>query len=281
MGGQLITLADSRTAVVGTFHILAISPLFNFATRLLGLWCYFSLKRIDKMLSVSPAAAGFAKQVFRIDSEVSPNVVDYPRFHQAKPMAEYDDDNNALNILFLGRLVPRKGSLLLIEAIAQLVSLPNIPRFRVLLCGRGPLEAQLRQKIKQYNLQEIVDLVGFVSEADKPRYYATADLAVFPSSGGESFGIVLLEAMASGKAVVLAGDNPGYRSVMEPQADLLFDPKDASALAQKLAHYLTNETDRQQRAKWGGDYVQNFDVATVGASVLTIYRDSLHKRRDL
>ncbi len=97
------------------------------------------------------------------------------------------------------------------------------------------MESKIRSYVKSYNLQSIVTLTGFVSESEKPRYYASADISVFPSSGGESFGIVLLEAMASGKAAVLAGDNPGYRSVMSPRPDLLFDPLDADALAEKTS----------------------------------------------
>ncbi len=279
MGEQLITLASPQTAVVGTFHILPVSKLFGFGVWLYGLWCRHSLRRFDAMLSVSPAAASFAKKTFRIDSEVLPNVIDYPRFAQAKPLPAYQDKK--LTILFLGRLVPRKGSELLVEAIAQLAVRRDLPKFRVLICGRGPLEAKLRAKIETYGLQDTIEMVGFVTEADKPRYYASADIAVFPSSGGESFGIVLLEAMANGRSAVLAGDNPGYRSVMESQPDLLFNPRDASVLADKLASYLTDKSQRHKMAEWGGEYVKDFDVAVVGQRLLSVYREALRKRRKL
>ncbi|HZL07911.1 MAG TPA: glycosyltransferase family 4 protein [Candidatus Dormibacteraeota bacterium] len=274
---RIILAADSRTAVVGTFHIAPYSKLVTVANKALGIWLKPSLKRFDRMVSVSTAAADFAKQTFGITTEVLPNVIDYKRFHKAKPLPEYDDD--IFTILFLGRLVPRKGCQLLLEAIVLLSRRLDLPKFRVLVCGRGPLEAKLRRFAGERGLNDIVSFVGFVSEDDKPRYYASADISVFPSSGGESFGIVLLEAMAGGKAVVLAGDNSGYHSVMAPRPDLLFDAESASTLAKKLGYYMQNQPQRRSMQTWGAGYSKEFDVKTVGAKLLNIYYETLRKRR--
>ncbi|HMH31151.1 MAG TPA: glycosyltransferase family 4 protein [Methylomirabilota bacterium] len=280
MGGKLVNLAGSNTAVVGTFHILPNSWVTSFGNRLLGIWCRRSLKRFDDMLSVSPAATVFAKETFKVDSTVLPNVINYERFHKAKPFSRYDDSK--LTILFFGRLVPRKGCLVLLQAIAQLKqSGESLPDFRVIICGKGPLEKNLKAFVKQNNLGGIVEFTGFVTEEDKPRYYASADISVFPSSGGESFGIVLLEAMASGKAAVLAGDNPGYHSVMAPQEDLLFEPKNIDALALKIKKYMTNDSQRKQLANWGETYTASFDVNVVGKKLLEVYQEALRKRRNL
>lgn len=277
MGGQLVTLADRRTAVIGTFHILPNSRVISLGTKALGIMSRHSLRRFDAMLSVSSAAASFARSTFGVTSTVLPNVVDYKRFHEAKPFSQYDD--GTLTILFMGRLVPRKGCLLLLQAVAQLQERDDLPHFRVLVCGRGPLESKLKHFIAKHDLQELVTLVGFVDEADKPHYYASADISVFPSSGGESFGIVLLEAMASGRAVVLAGDNPGYRSVMGSQSELLFNTDTPDDLANSLAHYLQNKSDRQHFQEWGGSYVKQFDVTVVGAKLVDVYQKALLKRR--
>lgn len=282
MGERLVRLAAPNTAVVGTFHILPHSRLIGFGTYCLGFWCrLFSLRRFDAMLSVSSVAADFAKRTFKVSSTVLPNVVDYRRFNQAKPLSKYGDDT--LTILFLGRLVPRKGCQLLVAAMKELQQAKTeLPKYRVVICGRGPLGDQLKEYVQSNGLSNIVEFAGFVSEADKPRYYASADIAVFPSNGGESFGIVLLEAMASGRAAVLAGDNPGYRSVLEPKAkELLFDPSDTQALASKLQHYLTNQADHQEMAEWGMRYTQGFDTAAVGKKLLTVYAQALHKRGQL
>ncbi|HVA10632.1 MAG TPA: glycosyltransferase family 4 protein [Candidatus Dormibacteraeota bacterium] len=276
MGGRLVALAGPRTAVVGTFHILPNSPLYSLGNWLLGLWCHRTLKRFDAMLSVSPAAAQFALKTFGVRSDISPNVIDYGRFAGAQPLPQYDDD--VLTILFLGRLVPRKGCQVLIKALAILKERDDLPKFRLVICGHGPLESQLKRIVQKDGLEDMVEFAGFVDEDSKTRYYASADIAVFPSSGGESFGIVLIEAMAGGHAVVLAGNNPGYASVMAAQPDLLFDPFDATALADRIAVYLLNSKRRQQMAAWGMRYAQQFDVSVVGPKLVEVYNKALRKR---
>jgi phosphatidylinositol alpha-mannosyltransferase len=269
MGQRVLLAADHSTLVVGSFNILPYSPLVRLANKALGVLLRPSLRKIDKMLAVSPAAARFEEKVFGLKAEVSPNVFRYDMFKQAQPFERYQGD--VVTILFLGRLVPRKGCKLLLEAAAMLRVRHGLPEFRIVVCGKGPLEADLRRFTQDRGLSDIVEFTGFVSDEDKPRYYASADIAVFPSSGGESFGIVLLEAMASGNAVVLAGDNPGYRSVMEPRPELLFDPRNAAGLADKLVGLLENESKRQTFAAWGSDYTRQFDVSVVGQQLLDIF----------
>jgi phosphatidylinositol alpha-mannosyltransferase len=277
MAQHVVLAADPGTAIIGTFHILPYTKLSAIGNKALGIWLRPSLRRFDEIVSVSAAAAAFAKASFGIETPVVPNMVDCALFRKARPLPQYDDDR--LTILFLGRLVPRKGCLLLMEAIHKLQSRPNLPKFQVLICGRGPLESKLRQFIARHGLGKTVSLEGFVSEADKPRYYASADLAVFPSYGGESFGIVLVEAMASGRPLVLAADNPGYRSVLTPQPELLFETTDAQILADKLAYYLTHETERRRLQAWQKEYVERFDVNRVGQEIVEVYRRALHKKR--
>ncbi len=255
MGHQLIMTADPvRTAIVGTFHIAPSNKLVSVGNRGLGVWLYRSLKRFDAMLSVSPAAADFARQTFRVESTISPNVIDYGRFHAAKPLDRYA--GSRVTILFLGRLVPRKGCLQLLKAVNGLAGRQDLPDFRVVICGTGPLEQQLRNYVDGHKLGNIVEFAGFVSEADKPRYYAAADISVFPSNGGESFGIVLLEAMASGRAAILAGDNSGYRSVLSTRSELLFDPGNPDELAARLETYLKDEALRKDIQRWGADFTR-------------------------
>lgn len=276
MAQRLICATDPRTAVIATFHILPYNQLVRVANKLLGLLLRPSLKRIDTMLAVSPAAAEFEQQTFGVAAQVLPNVFDYQRFASAKPMATYND--KTITILFLGRLVPRKGCQTLLEAVAQL-DRATLPKFRVVICGKGPLLAQLQAYVAKHDLADSVEFVGFVSEADKPAYYASADIAVFPSSSGESFGIVLIEAMASGRAAVLAGNNPGYASVMAPQPSLLFNPTDPAALAALLTTYLTDAEARQTMASWASMYARDFDVERVGQQLVKVYETALARRR--
>lgn len=276
MAQPLIMMADRRrTAIVGTFHIAAYSWAVTVGNYLLGIWLRPSLKRFYQIVSVSPAAADFARRTFKIDTPVLPNTFDYHRFNTASAFSKYRDKK--ITILFLNRLVPRKGCQVLLEAVARLAEDPTIPEFEVVICGKGPQTASLNSYIEHHGLEGIVEMTGFVSEEDKPRYYASADIAVFPSSGGESFGIVLLEAMASGKAAVLAGNNPGYASVMEPRPELLFDPADSLALADLLEKYIRSHRLRQQAADWGEEYTKEFDTDVVGKKLVELYREALQE----
>jgi len=266
MGAKVISQAPERTALISTFHIAPNSGLVNTGTKLLGHWLRPSLKKIDRMLSVSSAAQDFSRETFGFGSEVVPNPVDYKKFNTALPLKEYSD--NKLTILYLGRLVPRKGALILLKALAELKNVQGLPKYRVVMCGKGPMLTQVEAFIDENGLGEMVELAGFVSEEMKPRYYASADIAVFPSTGGESFGIVLTEAMATGKAVVLGGDNAGYRSVLGVRPELLFDTSSPSQLAILLEVYLKNEAKRKDAIKWGKKYSEQFDTATVGTRLL-------------
>lgn len=271
---RLVLAADPRTIVVGTFHILPYDLPARWATKALGLWLRPSLKRFDTMLAVSPSAAEFVRWAFGAEAKVLPNVIDYERFSSAQPLQPEDDK---LNILFLGRLVQRKGCRYLLEAVAQL-DRQALPPFRVTICGKGELMDELKQYVHESAMDDIVTFAGFVSEEDKPRYYADADIAVFPSTGGESFGIVLIEAMAAGRATVLAGNNPGYATVMSPQPALLFEPTDTHELANLLTHYLTDAQARTKMARWGGDYAKRFDVNLVGNELLKLYETLLQSK---
>lgn len=274
MAGRIIKAAPASTTVFGTFHVAPYSKLATSGAWFLGKWSDWSgsLKRFNGMVSVSPAAVQLAKQAFGLDTEVVPNVFDYPRFHNAKPLPKYDDDIRT--IVFLGRLVQRKGCLTLLRAVYKLVSDGHqYPAFRVVICGGGPLEQSLRDYVTRNKLDEIVEFAGRVSEEDKPRYMASADIAAFPSSSGESFGIVLVEAMASGRAAVLGGDNPGYRSVLGDRPDLLFSTKNGDHLATKLSERLLNETTRAADAAWAKEASKQYDTVTVGSKLLQLYRE--------
>ena len=274
MAGRIIKAAPASTTVFGTFHVAPYSKQVTAGAWLLGRWSAWSgsLKRFNGMVSVSSAAVDLARDAFGIQTEVVPNVFDYPRFHNAEPLPKYNDDIRT--IVFLGRLVKRKGCLTLLQAALKLVTDGRkYPAFRVVVCGGGPLEASLRDYVTRNKLADIVEFAGRVSEDDKPRYLASADIAAFPSSSGESFGIVLLEAMASGKAAVLGGDNPGYATVLGNRPSQLFKAKDADDLAGKLSERLTDEKLRSADALWGMQECEQYDAASVGAKLLELYRE--------
>ncbi len=277
LAGRIINAAGPRTAVVGTFHILPHTKLAEWGTRLLRLAVSHSIKRFDKLLSVSTAAQKFAKQAFRITTLFIPNASPLKPFFTAKPFPAY---KNSLVVLCHGRLVERKGCRYLLQAVARLRDQGSWPEgTKVLVSGAGPLESELKQLVADRQMDEVVIFLGYISEEDKPRYMASADIVAYPSTGGESFGIVLLEAMAASRGVVLAGNNPGYASVMYPRPDSLFDPRDEEAFAQKLLKYLADKKARDAARRWQQEYVKQYDVSVVGKKLLQIFDEALQKRR--
>ncbi len=276
LAGRIIKAASPHTAVVGTFHIAPHGALVTIANSLLGLWSHRGLKRFDAMTATSQPAQHFAKKTFHIDSEVVPLPLALDKFYNAEPFARYQFNKN---IVFLGRLVERKGCQYLLKAVRRLRDDGAWPEgAKVLICGAGPLQEQLTDYVERYKIAHLVEFVGYISEEDKPRYLACADVVVYPSTGGESFGIVLLEAMASSRGAVLAGNNPGYASVMAPRPDSLFDPHDTPLLAEKLLSVLVDTKLRSDAHAWQREYVKQFDINTIGPRTVAIYEQALHKR---
>lgn len=275
MAGRVIAAAPARTAVVGTFHIAPNSKLVITANKLLGRLLKATLRRFDTIFSVSNAAAAFAKQTFNIETAVLPNVVRVGQFRNAQPFKRPLAD--VPTIVYLGRLVPRKGCQILLEALTIMQS-EKPTACKVYICGKGPLQSELENYVQAHNLEKIVEFTGFVSEADKASYLKTADVAVFPSTGGESFGIVLIEAMAAEHPVVLAANNDGYHTVMEPYPESLFPVADAPALASKLQSVLIDPSLRTAARAWQQGYVRQFDVAAVGPRLVARYMQALRTR---
>lgn len=279
MAHRLIMAAPQSTAVIATFHILPHNWFAASMTRLLGVWLRRSLKRCDRLFAVSPAAADFATKSFEQTFGVLPNAVTLSDYTGAKPFKQYTDKPT---VLFLGRLVERKGCAYVLQAVRELVNVRKIQQpFRVLICGKGEQFDELNAYVTREGLSEYVTFTGFVTEADKPRYYASADIAVFPSTGGESFGIVLVEAMAASPGVVLGGNNPGYASVLAPYPEQLFAPQDIQAFADKIEYYLSHSKARTQASLVQQQYVRAFDVPVVGTKLLTAYNDALRLRRNV
>lgn len=278
MAHRVIMAVSAKTAIIGTFHIAPYSRLVSVGARLLALWTWRSRRRLIAMVSVSSAAQAFALEAYKRPTDIIPNMVDYQRF-KAGAMDLPAVRSGPLKIVFLGRLVPRKGCSVLLKAVQQLQGDTDLPSYEVIIAGKGPLDASLKQFVQTNGLSDIVRFTGYVDEADKPALFASADIAVFPSSGGESFGIILLEAMASGRAAVLAGDNPGYRSVLHNKPELLFDPNDPVALAKHLRRFMKNEAKRQEAAAWGEHHAAKYDTTVVGRQLLQLYQGALHKVR--
>jgi phosphatidylinositol alpha-mannosyltransferase len=178
----------------------------------------------------------------------------------------------------LGRLVERKGCMQLLKALDLLNQKHRLGNVRVLICGKGELREELEKYAHDKKLGGVVHFVGFVTEQEKANYLATAQIAVFPSMGGESFGIVLVEAMAAGSEVVLGGNNPGYRSVLGERPKQLVKATNTKLFAASLQYYMSSTKPRETAYKWQQEAVKQYDVAVVGKNIIDIYKASVAKR---
>ena len=181
-------------------------------------------------------APHFPQRAYR----VIPNGIDYRRFADAEPFPELRDGKK--NVLFVGRMDERKGLRYLLEAFSRLVAMRR--DLRLIIVGPGQPDRVCASRLEDLSRvgEDMARLIGSVSDADLPRYYASADVFCSPATGGESFGIVLLEAMASGTPVV-ASDIDGYRDVVTHEGNgLLVAPREPGSIAAAIAAVI-DDTD--------------------------------------
>jgi phosphatidyl-myo-inositol alpha-mannosyltransferase len=264
-----VAAATSALApVVGTFHAWSDTSRAYRLARPVGRRV---LSHLAAAVAVSEAAAeyhaaalGVAARRFRI----VPNGVDLARFDGARPL-EGLHDPGVPTLAFVGRLEPRKGLEILIRAFTRLKA--DRPDLRLLVVGEGP-ERERCQALLPARLRADVVFLGRVDVEELPGCYAAADVYVSPALGGESFGIVLLEAMAAGRPVV-ASDLPGYRSVLRDGLQgCLVPPNDPVALATTLGTLLDNPALREAMAREGRRTVAAYDWPVVAATLREVYR---------
>lgn len=271
--GRLLQQAPAHIRRVGTFHIAPFGRWSAASARIHGWTIRSALRELDAVCSVSPTAQKFASEAFRLQSQVVPNAVDLSQFRQAHKTSSAS--GNSTRIVFLGRLVERKGCLVLLRALLRLIEDPSFSHpIEVRIGGRGEQKQQLENFVAAHGIGDYVHFDDFIEEDEKATYLAQADIAVFPSSGGESFGIILVEAMATHGPVVVAGDNPGYRGVLAAHEDHLFAPKDEHALATLLRRYIEDPTLRDTRIEWQTQQIAQFDVDRVAPQLLALYQNS-------
>ncbi|MBI4034329.1 glycosyltransferase family 4 protein [Candidatus Saccharibacteria bacterium] len=270
----IINRLPDDTALIATFHVSSSSPLTITGGRLLRQVYGRSLKRFNNLISVSQPAAIFARQAFGVASQQLPNTIELDAF-KSPPITR----RAPKRLVFLGRLVKRKGCAELLMAVASLAKHTSAPAFELIIAGDGPQRTRLERLSRKLGLSSAqVKFLGYVSEKDKVKLLASADIACFPALYGESFGIVLLEAMAAGAKVVIAGDNPGYRSVLAKSPQLLVDPAETKLFADKLLHYLTNKPATDNVQQWLRAEVKQYDIEKVGPKLLKLYRRSIAKQ---
>jgi phosphatidylinositol alpha-mannosyltransferase len=258
-----IVLRLSTSVNVATFHAYGgWSPAYEFGRRFMGGYA----RRLHGRIAVSAAARHFIDRYFPGDYKVIPNGVDVARFERAVPLARWQDGTR--NLLFVGRHEPRKGLLDLLKAYRILRKTGC--QCRLLVVGSGPQEREARRYVLTRRLGS-VEFLGRVSDDELAQLFKTADVYVSPATGGESFGIVLLEAMAAGTPLVCS-DIHGYKGVVRRGREgLLVPPRKPKALAAAVARVLSDDDLRERMADNGRARAEEYSWERVTAKVDEYY----------
>ncbi|MFC1662736.1 glycosyltransferase family 4 protein [Patescibacteria group bacterium] len=260
---------------VGTYHTSTATGhniIYDYFSRL---WRN-SHKKIDGNIVVSKNAREFINQYFPGDYHIIPNGVDNKRFNPTnQPLPGIRQNNDPL-IVSIGRLSPRKGIRYIVAAMPHVID--KIPRARLVVVGGGFLKTYYQNMVLP-RLKDRVRFTGYATESELPQYYAAADICVFPSTGAESFGIVLIEAMAAGKPVI-ASNIPGYNAVVSHDRDgFLTQPRNPKALAQALVDLL-NDKERQRRyINQGLKTAEKFSWENVVDMLEKLYREIISAKK--
>jgi phosphatidylinositol alpha-mannosyltransferase len=225
-----------------------------------------AMEKVDGRIAVSQKSRQTVVEHLGGDAVLIPNGVDCAAFADPEPLPGYPRDGGTL--FFIGRIdEQRKGLPLLLDAMPAVIA--ACPDVRLLVAGPGDVE-EVRAEIDAAVAQH-VEFLGLVSERDKVRAFHSADIYIAPNLGGESFGIVLLEALASG-TTVLASDLEAFRLVLEEGRDgALFSTGDPASLASEVISLLGDPVRRQRLAADGLVRSREFDWATVVRDIMRVY----------
>jgi phosphatidylinositol alpha-mannosyltransferase len=261
---------EATVPVVGVSHAyMERSVLFTaFSRTFRRVW-----DRPAVWIAVSEAALSFLRKHIRADARthVVPNGVDVEPFRHATPA----DLPSGRRMLFVGRLDPRKGFPVAVDAFALLVR--EFPDLQLVVVGDGPQRdavARLEPGVRQR-----VTMVGAVRHSLLPAYHSAADLFIAPSTGRESFGIVLVEAMAAGLPVV-ASDIPGYREVVRNGIDgILVPPNDPESVAWVVRKILSDPALAERLRAAGHARAERYRWEVVTVEIEAAYHEACSTAR--
>jgi phosphatidylinositol alpha-mannosyltransferase len=267
---QFLRFSDAVN--VGTFHAAKEggNRMYQYSSRLLRRW----FRRLDGKIAVSPAAERLVSRYFPGYFNIIPNGVNLDLFTGTEPYPRLRDGRRT--ILFVGRMEKRKGLKYLLRAFIRVKT--EMPDARLVIVGDGKLREKYERLIERIGIEDVI-FTGYVSDEEKARYLASADVLCAPNTGNESQGYVLLEAMASGTPVV-ASNIDGFAGVVTHGVEgFLALPKDADALALSLVHILADAERRAALGQGARARAEQFAWDRIAQRVLTYYERLLYERR--
>lgn len=264
-------LLRSSSVNIATFHAkLPETVLSRTIEKVVTPYTKSILKYFQGLTAVSDAAAEYVSNLTDQNIEIVPNGIDLTKYKSPKKRII----GKKKSILFVGRLEKRKGVKYLLRAFIKLREKRD--DIELIIAGDGADRKKLEQFVADKKVSD-VQFLGAVSEPKKLQLLRTCSLFCSPALYGESFGIVLLEAMATG-AVTIAGDNPGYKSVMKDKGAIsLVNPKKNDEFARRLAFLLDDLEMRKIWQQWAKTYIKQFSYDTIVSQYENIYQKLLQK----
>ncbi len=277
-------LERSKALNILTFHAsLEGNKFFKTFSFLLQILKRIVQWKIDGIIGIAPFTLNVFKK-YKGPKVVIPNGINLNEFNSRIPkikrfldgkintfdkLSVNPEQRRRINILFLGRLEERKGLIYLLKALKILNA--KFLNLRLIVGGEGPLKDDYQNWAQRNKLDNVV-FEGLIKEGATAPYYRTADIYCSPAIYGESFGIVLIEAMASGTPVV-AFANAGYKIVLEKGKGkrFLVKPKDYKTLAKKLEILIKSPKLRKEMGKWGIKEAKKYSWPKIADQVLAFY----------
>lgn len=267
----------TKIASVGTFHDTPPpGPLGEGLRAAFKLMSWFLLRRLDGAIAVSPAPLAHLRPGRHgLRPVILPPATDLSEFLALEKTSVTDRQT----VLFIGRLEPRKGINVLLDAWNMIAS-GHVPSPhglimpRLVVAGSGELEAIVVEASHRLG-DGLLQHIPAPNREQLLRLLSEASVAVSPAPYGESFGIILVEALASGTPII-AASNAGYVNILTGRGrDLLVKPGDANALAKKIVSLLASKNECQALGRWGREHARQFDISAVAAEFETVYRSAI------
>lgn len=267
---QIMTRSDSIN--IATFHAaLPDRMMTKTIEKVITPYTKSILKYLDILTAVSPAATNYVKTLTHRRIHIIANGIDLKKY----TFNEKQKTGETKTIFYVGRIERRKGLKYLLDAFAMLHKIH--PSYRLVIAGDGPDREKLEEYIRDKSIKG-VSFLGFISEEEKLKLFHESDVFCSPAVYGESFGIVLLEAMASG-CVVVAGNNPGYENVLKGTGQIsLVNPKDTKEFARRLLLLASDEKLREHWRNWAQAEVLQYDYSKIIDKYLALYQAAYNKK---